>query len=199
MRDYPQMIDHTGDVEPVPRRIRGYLGGRQLFDTVRAVYVWESVRYPQYYVPEADVDVSALIDENHVQRLRRGRARSLGLRVGEVTTPRAARVYGDDAGALAGLVRFEWDALDAWFEEDEQVFVHPRNPYTRVDALRSRRTVTVQLADVILAESSTTIMVFETGLPTRYYFDRSAVMPTMSARERPSSTSALPNGAELVR
>jgi len=63
--------------------------------------------------------------------------------------------------------------VDAWFEEDEQVFVHPRNPYTRVDALRSTRAVRVELDGVVLAESSCPVMVFETGLPTRYYLNRS--------------------------
>jgi uncharacterized protein (DUF427 family) len=72
-------------------------------------------------------------------------------------------------------VRFEWAALDAWFEEDEEVFVHPRSPYVRVDALRSTRTVSVELEGVVLAESSCPVMVFETGLPTRYYLDRTAV------------------------
>ena len=50
-------------------------------------------------------------------------------------------------------MRFDWAALDAWFEEDEQVFVHPRNPYARVDALRSTRPVRVELDGVVLAES----------------------------------------------
>ena len=72
-------------------------------------------------------------------------------------------------------MRFEWDALDAWFEEDEEIFVHPRNPYTRVDALRSTRQVRIELAGAVLAESAATVVVFETGLPTRYYFDRGAV------------------------
>ena len=62
--------------------------------------------------------------------------------------------------------------MDAWFEEDEQVFVHPRNPYTRVDALRSTRAVRVELDGVVLAESACPVMVFETGLPTRYYLNR---------------------------
>ena len=54
--------------------------------------------------------------------------------------PGAARLYTDDSlDGLAGTIRFDWDALDAWFEEDEEVFVHPRNPYARVDALRSTR------------------------------------------------------------
>ncbi len=65
--------------------------------------------------------------------------------------------------------------MDAWFEEDEEVFVHPRNPYVRVDALRSSRTVRIEVDGTVLAESSAPVLVFETGLPTRYYFDRTAV------------------------
>ncbi|HMH94245.1 MAG TPA: DUF427 domain-containing protein, partial [Streptosporangiaceae bacterium] len=62
-----------------------------------------------------------------------------------------------------------------WYEEDEEVFVHPRNPYTRVDALRSTRTVRVELDGELLAESRSPVMVFETGLPTRYYLNRTDV------------------------
>ena len=76
---------------------------------------------------------------------------------------------------LKGTVRFEWGALDAWFEEDEQVFVHPRDPYTRVDALRSNRRVRVELDGVVLADSASPVMVFETGLPVRYYVNRTDV------------------------
>ncbi len=175
-RNYPSMADTSGRVEPAPRRVRGYLGGRAVFDTTDARYVWESVRYPQYYIPLADVDASLLVDDDHPQRLRLGTARRHTLRAGEAERPGAVRVYGDDAvPGLAGTARFEWEALDAWYEEDEQVFVHPRNPYTRVDAVRSTRHVRIELDGVVLAESSAPVMVFETGLPTRYYLDRTAV------------------------
>ena len=140
------------------------------------LYVWEWPRYPQYYIPLADVDPAVLVDEEHPEHLSRGPARRYGLRVGEVSRPGVAHVYGDGALAgLGGMVRFDWAALDAWFEEDEEIFVHPRNPYARVDALRSRRTVRVELGGVVLAESSSPVMVFETGLPTRYYLDRTDV------------------------
>jgi uncharacterized protein (DUF427 family) len=148
MSGYPKSLVETGHVEPAPRRVRGISGGRVVFDTVAALYVWEWPNYPQYYIPLADCDV-ALLD---------------GLR---------HRVHHE--GELDKMVRFSWDALDAWFEEDEEVFVHPRNPYARVDALRSTRTVRVELGGVLLAESSAPVMVFETGLPTRYYLDRTAV------------------------
>lgn len=169
----PVPADH---VEPVPRRIRGVVGRRVVFDTTSALYVWEWPFYPQYYVPRADVDSSCLVDEDHIQRLHRGPAWAHGLKVGAVSRPGAARVFGDEAEEpIRSMVRFEWDALDAWFEEDEQVFVHPRSPYSRVDALRSSRSVRVELDGVILAESVSPVMVFETGLPTRYYLNRTDV------------------------
>ena len=147
-----------------------------ILDTTRALYVWEWPNYPQYYVPIADVNPDYLVDEQHPQRLQRGAAQRYGLRVGDVARPKALRVYTDSTVAgLTGTARFEWSALDSWFEEDEQVFVHPRNPYTRVDVLRSTRRVRIELDGVVLADSSSPVMLFETGLPTRYYFNRAEV------------------------
>jgi len=179
MNDYPAAIVPVNHVEPVPRRIRAYLGGRKVLDTTRALYVWEWPNYPQYYIPLADVRRELLVPEGHTQRTGRGVAELHGLRVdgaGGVHRPRAARLITEAAvDGLAGTVRFEWAALDAWFEEDEQVFVHPRSPYVRVDALRSNRPVRVELDGVVLADSESPVMVFETGLPTRYYLSRTDV------------------------
>jgi uncharacterized protein (DUF427 family) len=174
--DYPQMIVPVNHVEPVPRRIRATLGGVTVLDTTRALYVWEWPNYPQYYVPLADVRADVLVDEHASHPSRRGPVSSFGLSAGGVTREGAARLLtGEVVPQLDAAVRFEWSALDSWFEEDEEVFVHPRNPYTRVDALRSTRTVRVELDGVLLAESSSPVMVFETGLPTRYYVNRTEV------------------------
>ena len=176
MADYPQMIVPVDHVEPVPRRVRATLAGRVVLDTTNALYVWEWPNYPQYYVPMADVDASLLVDEDHAQHLHRGHTQLYSLAVGDIVRPSAVRVYVDAVvEGLGGTARFEWDALDSWFEEDEEVFVHPRNPYSRVDALRSTRHVRVELEGVVLAESSSPVMVFETGLPTRYYLNRTEV------------------------
>jgi uncharacterized protein (DUF427 family) len=176
MSDYPNMIVPVNHIEPVPRRIRAVLAGRTVLDTTRARYVWEWPNYPQYYVPIEDVDPGVIVDEDHTTHLSRGTARRLGLQVGEVGRPGVAWLYADDAlEGLSGTVRFTWDALDIWYEEDEQVFVHPRNPYTRVDAIRSGRRVRIALDGVVLAESASSVMVFETGLPTRYYVPRTEV------------------------
>jgi uncharacterized protein (DUF427 family) len=175
-RDYPQMIAETNHVEPAPRRVRATLGGEQIFDTTRARYVWEWPYYPQYYIPADDIDPRFLVDEHHEQHLRQGTARRHGLRAGGLDRPGTVRVFGDDAiDGVAGTARFDWAALDAWYEEDEQVFVHPRNPYVRVDALRSHRHIRVSLEGMTLAETTAPVLVFETGLPTRYYFDRTDV------------------------
>ncbi|GAA1859280.1 DUF427 domain-containing protein [Asanoa iriomotensis] len=168
--DYPRMAAETDRVEPAPRRIRGTLGDEQIFDTTSARYVWEWPNYPQYYIPFGDIDARFLVDESHSQRLRRGPARRFGLRAGGVERPGSVWVF--DAGAVSGYARFDWTALDAWYEESERIFVHPRNPYVRVDAVRSDRHVRVSLDGVVLAETRTPVLLFETGLPTRYYIPR---------------------------
>ena len=170
------MLSTTDLVQPVPRRVRATLGGTVVLDTTRALYVWETPNYPQFYIPLSDVSPGVLVDEEHVQHLKRGTARRHALTVGETYRPQAARVYGNDAiEGLNDTVRFEWSALDAWYEEDEEVFVHPRSPYVRVDSLRSTRSVRIELDGLVLAESSSPVMVFETGLPTRYYLNRTEV------------------------
>jgi uncharacterized protein (DUF427 family) len=166
-------VDH---IEPVPRRVRAMFAGETVVDTTSALYVWEWPYYPQFYVPMNDVNQNVLVDEKHSQRLHRGQSQLYALASGDVVRPSAVRVYVDSPfDGLSGTARFEWTALDAWFEEDEEVFVHPRNPYVRVDALRSTRHVRIEVDGVVLAESSSPVMVFETGLPTRYYLNRTEV------------------------
>ena len=176
MSAYPEPLVPPGGVAPVPRRLRGRLGDTWVFDTERALYVWEIPPYPQYYVPLADVDAALLVDEHRSEPTDQGSAAGWGLRVGALTRPGAVRVYGDDAPEpLRDTARVDWAALDAWFEEDEQVYVHPRNPYARADAVRSGRAVRVELDGVVLAEAASSVIVFETGLPPRYYLERTAL------------------------
>jgi uncharacterized protein (DUF427 family) len=69
-------------------------------------------------------------------------------------------------------VRFDWQALDAWFEEDEEVYVHPRSPYARIDILPSSRHVRVLIDGEVVADSHRPWLLFETGLPVRYYLPK---------------------------
>ncbi len=186
MTDHPPWISTVNQMAPVPRRIRAVVAGRTILDTTGARYVWEHPRYPQYYIPVADIDPAVLVDEEHQRNLSRGTARRFGVQVGDVSRSHALRVYQDDAiMGVAGMARFEWGSIDAWYEEDERVFVHPRDPYTRVDAIRSTRPLEIRLGGVLLAESASTVMVFETGLPTRYYVDP---MDVDHSHLRPSDT-----------
>jgi uncharacterized protein (DUF427 family) len=132
-----------------------------------------------------------LIADGRTKATRRGTVELHTLRVGETVRPSAVQVLQESpVEGLSGTARLDWDALDSWFEEDERVFVHPRSPYVRVDVLRSRRPLRVELEGVVLAESPAPVMLFETGLPTRYYFDRTAVdfdhlIPTHTVTECP--------------
>ncbi|MFY1673542.1 DUF427 domain-containing protein [Plantactinospora sp. WMMB334] len=173
---YPRPMVPIDHVEPCPRRIRALLNGEWVFDTNAARYVWEWPHYPHYYIPLADVRQELLVDEHDLEQYSGGTARQYGIRVGDRYHPGCVRVHTEKSvEGLADMVRFEWKVLDTWFEEDEEVFVHPRDPYTRVDALRSTRRVRVELDGEVLAESGSPVLVFETGLPTRYYLNRAEV------------------------
>jgi len=87
----------------------------------------------------------------------------------------AAWSLSSPANGLEGLssyVAFDWQAMDAWFEEDQEVFVHPRDPRKRIDILASSAHVQVRLDGEIVADSTRPILLFETGLATRYYLPR---------------------------
>ncbi|HEX2399424.1 MAG TPA: DUF427 domain-containing protein, partial [Mycobacterium sp.] len=159
MTDYPQMAAVRGRIEPAPRRVRGYLGSQLVFDTTGARYVWEVPYYPQYYIPLRDVRSEFLHDENHPQKVQLGPSRTFSLVGDGQTHQSAARVFDDGDGTVAGLVRFDWEPL-TWFEEDEPIYGHPRNPYVRVDALRSHRHVTVELDGVALADTHSPVLLF---------------------------------------
>ncbi len=74
-----------------------------------------------------------------------------------------------EAPWLAGHASLYWEAADAWFDEDEQVFAHLTDPYTRVDVRPTSRHVQVLAGDTVVAESNSPLVLSETGLPARWY------------------------------
>ena len=161
-------------VERGAKRVRAYLGGVVVADTTRPWLVWETPHYPAYYLPVADVAADALVATGETERSpSRGEAHLHTVRAGGTEAPGAARTYPDSPfEELRDAVRIDWAAMDAWFEEDDEVFVHPRDPYKRVDILPSSRAVRVEVDGVVLADSIRPHVLFETSLPPRWYLPK---------------------------
>ncbi len=157
--------------EPGAKRIRVFVDGVAIADTSHPLYVWEFPYYPAYYLPVADVRTDLLAPTETVTHSpSRGDARHFTVRVDGDERVDAAWQYADSPiEAIRDHIRFDWDAMDAWFEEDEEVYTHPRSPYTRVDILPTSRQVRVEVNGIVLAESPRGLALFETGLPTRWY------------------------------
>jgi uncharacterized protein (DUF427 family) len=159
--------------EPTAKRIRAVLAGRTILDSTSARLVWEHPYYPQYYAPVDDVADGVLTPSPTTgERERFGPARYFNVRAGGREVADGAWQYPEAGDELGSLVRFAWDAADAWFEEDVEVHVHPRSPYVRVDVLDSSRHIRVEIDGVTVADSTHAKILFETGLPARYYLPK---------------------------
>ena len=161
-------------VEPALKRVRIMLGGQVVADTTHAAYVWENPSYPQYYIPLGDVAPGALTETGATSHWPgRGTATHFSVHGGDRVADDAAWCFRDSPlEDLRERVRFDWWAMDAWFEEDEEVFVHPRSPYTRVDIMRASRPVRIEVDGVVVAETTHPTFLFETGLPRRTYIPK---------------------------
>jgi hypothetical protein len=122
-------------VEDSPRRIRVLFGGSFVVDTkcsklvsvARSVHFqfshscrWEHPYYPVYYFPLSEVS-----EEYLKQSVPNGD--EYDLVAGGRCAASAAKMFTD--GALAGLIKITFSAVDAWFEEEEQIYGHPKDPY----------------------------------------------------------------------
>jgi uncharacterized protein (DUF427 family) len=155
---------------PSPSRVRATVAGAPLIDSRRALLVWEpGRRVPVYAVPREDVDARHL-HADEAPATSPPRVAGETLRIDGRNRPGAAWAYDDPD--LEGHVAFAWDAADHWYEEEEEVFVHPRDPFHTVEAMTSSRVVRVELDGWLIAASQRPVLLFETGLPTRYYLPR---------------------------
>jgi uncharacterized protein (DUF427 family) len=173
----------------VPHRVRAILAGRTVADSRSVVLLHETGRLPVYYFPAVDVR-SELLERSHrwSECPHKGWARYWNVRVDDRVAPNAIWAYPEpieSASFLAGYLALDWHSFDEWFVEDEQVFGHPRDPYTRIDVYKSSRHVRVMLDGEVLADTRRPKILFETSLPPRYY------LPAVDVRTEllvPSST-----------
>jgi uncharacterized protein (DUF427 family) len=167
------------ELEPSPRWVRVRFGGQTVADSKRVLLLREPGCLPVYYFPRADVRDELLVPAHDGPACPdRGAAVCWTVRVGNRTAEHAAWEPGDlrlDRRPLQGHVAFEWAKMDAWFEEDDEVYVHARDPYKRVDVLHSSRHVRVVVGGELVAETRRPSLLFETGLPTRYYLPKADV------------------------
>jgi uncharacterized protein (DUF427 family) len=171
--------DHPIWTEPYPRRVRAFLDGVAVVDSTRTLLLLEARHLPVYYFPPQDVRTDLLEPTDKRTRCpHKGDASYWSVRVGDRVVGDAVWSYQDplpERTDIKGYLAFYWNRMEAWFEEDDEVFVHPRDPYHRVDVLSSSRHVRVAVAGQTLAESRRPWLLFETGLPTRYYLPKADV------------------------
>jgi len=151
-------------MEPSLRRVRVLFGGKYVVDTRNAQLVWEHKYYPLYYFKVEDLSTkylrqSATSHESETEKY--------DMVIGDHVAKDAVAKFS--TGNVAGLVKVEWKAMDGWFEEDEQIFMHPKDPYKRCDVLQSSRHIRVELNGVELANTHKPRLLFETGLRMRTY------------------------------
>ncbi len=161
-------------IEDSAKRLRVFLGGELIADTIRPKLVWEIPHYPAYYLPASDVRMELLTPTGRTEQSpSRGVAHYYTVKGGPEERVDAAWQYPDSPfEELRDHVRFEWMQMDAWFEEDVEVFIHPRDPYSRVDVLPSSRHVEVVVDGVTIADTHHPTVLFETGLPPRFYIPK---------------------------
>jgi uncharacterized protein (DUF427 family) len=164
--------------EPVPKWVRAEAGGEVVIDTHEPVLIWEPSRIvPIYAIPREDVREEFLAadpepeGEHHTATI----AETFALEAGGTRDEHAAWRYSDED--LDGLIAFRFDPFDRWLEEEEEIVAHPRDPFKRIDVRRSSRHVVVSIDGEVVAETRRPRLLFETGLPVRFY------MPVEDARD----------------
>jgi uncharacterized protein (DUF427 family) len=159
--------------EPSPRHVRAVFNGETVADSRRVMLLTEPRRLPVFYFPFADVRLDRLEPtDHHMFSPLKGEASYWSIRVGDRVAENAAWSYPTppaDGPAVTGYMAFYWNKLDTWYEEDEQAYAHARDPHKLVDTRQSSRHVRVVLGETTVAETHRPLLLFETGLPTRYY------------------------------
>lgn len=171
--------DYRIEFIPCPRRVRVVFGGETLADSVAVMVLRETRHTPVYYFPRADVRMDLLRPTDHTTHCPfKGDAAYWSVTAGGRAAENAVWSYEApyvEVTDIRGYVSFIWNAVDGWYEEDEEIFVHPRDPRKRVDVVESGRRVRVVLGGETVAESTRARFLFETGLRTRYYLPREDV------------------------
>jgi uncharacterized protein (DUF427 family) len=161
---------------PFPRRVRATFAGETIVDTDAGMLLHESNLLPVLYVPRADVAMERLVpNERHTHCPFKGDASYWDVVVGDQIAEGAVWAYPEpieESAYLADYVAIWWERMDHWYDEDEEVFGHLRDPYHRVDVRPTSRKVRVVVDGAVVATSEDAVVLSETGLPNRWYLPR---------------------------
>jgi uncharacterized protein (DUF427 family) len=173
--------------EPMERRIRA----DDVVDSTRAMLVWEPRRaVPSYAVPEGDiraeVSPAPAADKQVEGVLHPGIPFAVHTAAGEPVSIGGREGAGFRLEDPAGYVVLDFRAFDAWYEEDERVFVHPRDPFHRVDVRETSRPVQIEAGGEVLASTTRARLLFETNIHTRFYLPKEDVRAELVPSDRRS-------------
>ncbi len=175
-RPAPGFAEHPGyrvDFAPCAKRVRVMLGGETIACSTRVMLMRETRHIPVYYFPRDDVRTEAMTRTDHSSFCPfKGDASYWSIEAGGKTAENAVWSYQNpfaETAQIKDAMAFYWDRVDAWFEEDEEVFVHARDPFTRLDVLDSHRPLRVVVGGKTVAQTTRARFLFETGLPPRHY------------------------------
>lgn len=159
-----------------PKWIRVKFGDEIIADSKKVIIVTETGKLPVYYFPQSDVKTDALVTSEYTTaNQHKGKEVYWDIKVGDRIAKNAVWSYPnppEKSAFLLGYLSFNWKSVDAWYEEEEEVFVHARDPYTRVDAIPSTRHIQIIIDGIIVADSKQPVIVYETGLTPRYYLPK---------------------------
>ena len=180
------MPDKNISFQPCEKRVRAYFAGVLVFDTIQTQLVRNLPDNVAYFVPILDVRKELIVPSDRSEDSGEGPIEFYDIAVGDKVARDAARRYPESKlPEICERIRFDWNAMDGWFEEDEEVFFHPRTPNHRVDICPSSRHIEVFVDGFKVADSTHAKLLFETNNPTRYY------LPVVDVRQdllRPSET-----------
>lgn len=158
---------------PTGRRVRVEFNGEIIADTPDAMILRENAFHIYYYFPVDHVKTEYLTESDHVNESKfRGNTKHWTVKVGDKEAEHAAFTYPETKEGrpdVREFITFEWGEMDKWYEEDEEVFGHPRDPYHRIDTVQSSRNIRVEVDGVTVADTNRSIILYETGMPRRYY------------------------------
>jgi uncharacterized protein (DUF427 family) len=179
--------EQTLYADPCAKRVRVQVGDATIADSTSTILLQEQGLQPVYYFPVQDVVAKYLEPGNRSTYCpKKGDASYYTIKVGDREVANGAWYYADPkpgAEPIRDHIAFYWDRVDHWYEEAEEVFVHPRDPYHRVDIIPSSRHVKVSLNGVMLAETRNATALFESNLPVRWYIPRADIIVPLQPSE----------------